>query len=242
MNTYNNWCWNKIAKRVALLVKNESGITKEISKKDFLKLSPQKQTELAKMHPELAAEIAILDTEGFAEGGAQDANDIRNDAAQPGAVFPVAYNDQGEAIGYITGYDFISDDNAEDLAEALDNITVYTNESPEKIYADLIKAEKKDKVHYTSNFHVSESAGKEKPKAVFKLIVEYFKILQEKGYEYVAADMMSDSWNLVFRSGEIRKDRLKKFGIELIATIPANAVGGYSSWHEGAYLALFKIK
>lgn len=228
MKTFDNWIWKKIGRIItAATIEDMAG------KNLFGK---------PKMDENVAQQIETLEDKAFPHGGAQPADDILDDAVQPGAVFPVAKTDTGEIAGYITGYDYIEDDNAEDIAEYLNEVKMYTAESPQELYQDLKKYEKKGKVHYTANFHVSdEIAGKEKNTIVFKLLMQYLDTLRKKGYKYVAVHAMPDTWNLLFRGGEMRQERMKRFGVELVASLPANLVGGYVPWHDNSFLALFRI-
>jgi hypothetical protein len=156
-----------------------------------------------------------LENEYFPYYYAQDGDDIDDDMGQPGAVGVGIFDDQNKINGWLYGYKFIYNDNAQGVLN-LDNLTCYSDECKDPKFIDNIKKLcKKKKILYVSNFMIEKG----KRNNINNVLVEFLNKVRQTNYQYLGFDALSDTYRLIFKNGQPRQDRLDKYGLELICAI-----------------------
>ena len=141
----------------------------------------------------------------------QDLDDFVDDLKQPGFV-GVGLEDEGKLHGYLYGYKFIYNDNWDE--DSVSDAKWFVDDSNKAIKI-LKKAAKSGKIMYCSNLAVRPDYR------IFltKMFARFVEKCKANGYKYIAADALSKSYKLLFDfAGSPRKDRLDKFGVQLICT------------------------
>lgn len=153
-------------------------------------------------NPEDLRSMEDIESESFSKynGGMyiSDSEDIEDDLEQPGATGFALRDDDNKLVGYLYGYDFVTDDNWEDIDP--DNIknewfideSLYGSEMEE-----FLQAADSSKVFYISNLAILPKHGSN----FLSLILSLKRKLKQDNYKYIVLGALSDSFRLIREGG-----------------------------------------
>lgn len=162
--------------------------------------------------PGIDEQISDLEQSAFSkyeEDYTSDPYDVKDDVSQPGSSgFAIIDNDK--LLGYIYGYDFIYEDNWEDLDPESEDIKWL---EPTDI-SEIEEAAKNRKIFYITNLAIKPEYG-----SLFLALALALKAaLKKRNYKYIIFNALSDSHRLlVDDAGNMRTFILNRFGIKPIA-------------------------
>lgn len=158
-------------------------------------------------------QIHNIERKNFEEYYAQDPEDIEDDTEQEGFI-GFGIEDKGELQGYVYGYEFITEDNIYDFN--FNEMICYNNECKnEDFIENITELSDEGKILYVSNLAVNTDYRQ----SLNKILYEFIQKVKVSKYEYLAFEALSDSYNLMFKGNKVNKERLNRFGVELICVI-----------------------
>lgn len=186
--------------------------------------------------PGVEGQLNELEEESFSkyEGYyVNDAEEIKDDLSQPGSE-GFALVDGDKVLGYLYGYDFIYDDNWDDLDIS----------NPENVWykeinlKELKRAARNHQIFYITNLAIKKDMGGN----FLKLALTLKNALQGK-YKFVVLNALSDSNRILTDdSGNFRSGIVRRFGLEPVASKSDGEVVNYLfevKWKEPRFEALF---
>jgi len=182
-------------------------------------------------HSRRMEELDRINFEHYEDDHADPEAYLYNDMIQPGST-GTGLMDNDELQGYLYGYDFIETDNLEDFDPyEIEFMNPAYAENFEEFLEEFFKKIQQGKVMYVSNLAVQ----KQYRRNLSLMINDFLKQLREKGYEFLAAEMLSDSYRLLMNpDGSPRSNRLDKYGLDFIGQIMEED-------EDPKYAVLFKI-
>ena len=168
---------------------------------------------------EKAKQMESLEGQYFPPGYAQDAADILDDMAQPGAA-GVAYIDDetNQMGGYLYGYELVFEDEfyGENIdVEDFDCFDEDCAQDPYSFAEEMIQLAKDGGIFYVSNFLIDKPYRMKINDLIFGLLDE----VKKKGYNHMAFDALSDTYRLIMKDNMPNKAREEKYNIKVLGKI-----------------------
>jgi hypothetical protein len=175
---------------------------------------------------DVAIQMEDLENQYFEGTYAQDYEDILDDMQQPG-VSGIVYTDDDNAVrGYLYGFQMSLEDQAgissdydeEDIEEALDSFTCYSDvcsQDPREFLENMLNIADSGEIFYATNFLVDKPHRHMVPELIQMLTKE----VSDKGYKYMSFNALSATHRLLMSDGAPSKEREEKFGIKVLCEI-----------------------
>jgi hypothetical protein len=147
-----------------------------------------------------------------------DSEDIKDDMEQPGSA-GFALVDGDKVLGYLYGYDFIYDDNWDDLDIRNPENRWFKDIS----FKEIKRAAKNHQIFYITNLAIKKDQGGN----FLKLALALKNAVQGK-YKFVVLNALSDSNRILTdESGNFRLGIIRRFGLEPVASKEEDGVVNY---------------
>lgn len=137
-----------------------------------------------------------------------DAEEIADDLEQPGATGFALRDDDNKLVGYLYGYDFIVEDNWEDV-DPEDTMNEWFVDNHEEEIEKFLEAANNSKVFYITNLAILSKHGSN----FLGLILSLKKKLRDENYQYIVLGALSDSFRLIREGGP---GLLRRLGVKPI--------------------------
>ena len=132
-----------------------------------------------------------------------DAEEIADDLEQPGATGFALRDDDNKLVGYLYGYNFIVEDNWEDV-DPEDPRNEWFVDNHEEEIEKFLEAANNSKVFYITNLPILSKHGSN----FLGLILSLKKKLRDENYQYIVLGALSDSFRLIREGGPVLLRRL----------------------------------
>lgn len=165
----------------------------------FLKESAKIEPISSVKTPEELRSMEEIEQEAFSKYRGyyiSDAEEIEDDLEQPGATGFALRDDDNQLVGYLYGYDFIVEDNWEDV-EPEDPGNEWFVDNHEEEIEKFLEAANNSKVFYITNLAILPKHGSN----FLGLILSLKKKLRDENYKYIVLGALSDSFRLIREGG-----------------------------------------
>tara|TARA_B100000131_G_scaffold322521_1_gene376742 strand:- start:8303 stop:11149 length:2847 start_codon:yes stop_codon:yes gene_type:complete len=168
---------------------------------------------------EIAGQMSALEDKYFPAYYAQDSEDILDDFQQPGAAGVIFSDDDDSKVkGYLYGYQLVFEDEMGGrniYPEELECFEDDCSNDPESFSEAMSSLAQKGQIFYVSNFLIDKGYRLR----IVDLIEAFTDEVKSNGYEYIAFDALSDTYNLIMKDGMPHNRREERFGIKVLAKI-----------------------
>lgn len=179
----------------------------------LLKLASLFFSEAVKLEPitsitsnEDISDMEKIEQESFSKyqfGYADDAEEIEDDLSQPGVAGFALKDDDNKIVGYLYGYNFIMEDNWEDIDPESEENEWFIEDKESEI-SEFVQAAEANKVFYITNLAILPKYGSN----FLALILSLKKELRNNNYKYIVLGALSDSLKLIEKGGPALLRRL----------------------------------